>query len=54
MDRYGPRPLILIAIVMSSVGHMLLANVQSYFALLLIYLGVVSLSFRPASWTPQW
>jgi sugar phosphate permease len=46
MDRYGPRPLILIAIVMSGVGHMLLADVQSYFALLVIYLGVVSLSFQ--------
>src|SRR5262249_59471281 len=46
MDRYGPRPLILIAIVMSSVGHMLLSDVQSYFALLLIYMGVVSLSFQ--------
>src|SRR5881397_887503 len=46
MDRYGPRPLILIAIVMSGVGHMLLSDVRSYFALLLIYLGVVSLSFQ--------
>ena len=46
MDRYGPRPLILIAIIMSSVGHMLLSEVQSYFALLVIYLGVVSLSFQ--------
>jgi sugar phosphate permease len=46
MDRYGPRPLIIIAIVMSGVGHMLLSDVQSYYALLLIYLGVVSLSFQ--------
>src|SRR5512132_1144695 len=46
MDRYGPRPLILIAIIMSSAGHMLLSEVQSYFALLVIYLGVVSLSFQ--------
>ena len=46
MDRYGPRPLILIAIVMSGVGHMLLADVQSHYALLVIYLGVVSLSFQ--------
>ena len=46
MDRYGPRPLILMAIVMSGVGHMLLADVQSYYALLVIYLGVVSLSFQ--------
>jgi sugar phosphate permease len=46
IDRYGPRPLVIIAIVMSGVGHMLLADVQSYYALLLIYLGVVSLSFQ--------
>jgi sugar phosphate permease len=46
MDRYGPRPLIRIAIIMSSAGHMLLSEVQSYFALLVIYLGVVSLSFQ--------
>lgn len=46
MDRYGPRPLIIIAILMSGVGHMLLSDVQSYYALLLIYLGVVSLSFQ--------
>jgi sugar phosphate permease len=46
MDRYGPRPLILMAIVMTSLGHMLLSDVQSYFALLVIYLGVVSLSFQ--------
>ena len=46
MDRYGPRPLILLAIVMNGVGHMLLANVHSYFALVVIYMGVVSLSFQ--------
>jgi MFS family permease len=46
MDRFGPRPLILLAIVMNGVGHMLLSNVHSYFALLVIYLGVVSLSFQ--------
>jgi sugar phosphate permease len=46
MDRFGPRPLILMAIVMNGVGHMLLSNVHSYFALLLIYMGVVSLSFQ--------
>jgi len=46
MDRFGPRPVILMAIVMNGAGHMLLSNVQSYFALLLTYLGVVSLSFQ--------
>jgi sugar phosphate permease len=46
MDRFGPRPLIVMAIVMSGVGHMLLSNVHSYFALVVIYMGVVSLSFQ--------
>jgi MFS family permease len=46
MDRYGPRPIILMAIVMNGVGHMFLSNVHSYIALLVTYLGVVSLSFQ--------
>lgn len=46
MDRYGPRPLIIMAICMSGIGHMLLSNVHSYFALVVIYMGVVSLSFQ--------
>jgi sugar phosphate permease len=46
MDRFGPRPLIFMAIVMNGVGHMFLSNVHSYFALVLIYMGVVSLSFQ--------
>lgn len=29
MDRFGPRPLILMAIVMNGVGHMLLSGVHS-------------------------
>jgi sugar phosphate permease len=46
MDRFGPRPLIVMAILMSGVGHMVLSNVHSYFALVVIYMGVVSLSFQ--------
>ena len=46
IDRYGPRPLILMATVMTGVGHMLLSNVHSYLALVLIYMGVVSLSYQ--------
>ena len=46
MDRYGPRPLMLLAITMTSVGHMLLAGVHSYAALVVVYMGVVSLSFH--------
>ncbi len=46
MDRFGPRPLIIMAIMMSGIGHMLLSNVHSYFTLLLVYMGVVTLSFQ--------
>ena len=46
LDRFGPRPLIMMAITMTSIGHMLLSGVHSYIALLLVYTGVVSLSFH--------
>jgi MFS family permease len=46
LDRYGPRPLIITAIAMTGIGHMLLAGVDSYLMLLLVYMGVVSLSFN--------
>ena len=46
LDRFGPRPLIMMAIMMTSIGHMLLSGVHSYIALLLVYIGVVSLSFH--------
>ncbi len=46
MDRFGPRPLIITAIMMTTMGHMLLSNVHSYLALLLVYMGIVSLSFQ--------
>lgn len=46
MDRYGPRPLMIMALTMTGVGHMLLSGVTSYVMLLLVYMGVVSLSFH--------
>jgi MFS family permease len=46
MDRHGPRPLMILAIMMTGVGHMLLSGVSSYLSLLLVYMGVVSLSFH--------
>ncbi|HXG52943.1 MAG TPA: MFS transporter [candidate division Zixibacteria bacterium] len=45
IDRYGPRPLMLAGIALSGVGYMALAWVNSYAALLAVYLGVISLSF---------
>jgi MFS family permease len=46
LDRHGPRPLIVTAIIMTGIGHMLLAGVDSYVMLLIVYMGVVSLSFH--------
>jgi MFS family permease len=46
MDRHGPRPLMIMALVMTGIGHMLLSGVSSYVTLLIVYMGVVSLSFH--------
>jgi len=46
MDRFGPRPLMMMALTLTGIGHMLLSNVHSYFALVVVYMGVVSLSFH--------
>jgi len=45
IDRYGPRPMMLAGIMLSGIGYMLLATVHSYTAFLIVYLGVISLSF---------
>jgi sugar phosphate permease len=46
MDRHGPRPLMIMALAMTGIGHMLLSGVNSYLMLLIVYMGVVSLSFH--------
>ncbi|MGZ8425964.1 MAG: MFS transporter [Candidatus Binatia bacterium] len=45
IDRYGPRPMMLAGIILSGLGYMLLATVDSYAAFLIVYLGVISLAF---------
>jgi sugar phosphate permease len=45
IDRFGPRPVMLTAVIMSGVGYILFAGVNSYFTFLLVYMGIVSLSF---------
>lgn len=45
IDRLGPRPMMLAGVLLSGLGYMLLAGVNSYYALLIVYLGVISLSF---------
>jgi sugar phosphate permease len=45
IDRFGPRPIMLAGVILSGVGYMLLAGVESYYGLVAVYLGVISLSF---------
>ena len=45
IDRFGPRPMMLAGVILSGLGYMLLAGVESYAGLLAVYLGVISLSF---------
>jgi MFS family permease len=46
IDRYGPRPVIAIAVLLAGIGYMMLADVYSYTALLIVYMGVISLSYQ--------
>jgi len=46
IDRYGPRPVITIATLLAGVGYLLLAGVHSYAALLIVYMGIISLSYQ--------
>jgi len=45
IDRIGPRPMILAGVILSGIGYMLLATIESYYGFLVVYLGVISLSF---------
>ena len=47
IDRFGPRPMLLLATIMCGVGYILLAWVDGYTAFLIVYLGIISLSFTP-------
>jgi len=44
LDRYGPRPVMLVAVVLMGLGYLLLATVNSYASFLVIYLGIISLA----------
>ncbi|HEX9786893.1 MAG TPA: MFS transporter [Candidatus Binatia bacterium] len=45
IDRFGPRPMMLAGVILSGLGYLLLAGVESYAGFLAVYLGVISLSF---------
>ena len=42
--RYGPRPVMLTAVLLMGVGYLLLATVDSYAMFLVVYLGMISLA----------
>ncbi len=45
IDRFGPRPIMMAAVLLTGLGYVLLYWVESYWTLLILYLGVVSLAF---------
>ncbi|HVO95702.1 MAG TPA: MFS transporter, partial [Terriglobales bacterium] len=60
IDRHGPRPVILAAMLFTGLGYMALSSVHSFAALLIVYMGLISLSYQagvmdatmsiPANW----
>lgn len=44
LDRYGPRPVMLAAVLLMGSGYLILSTVNSYAAFLIVYLGVISLA----------
>ena len=45
IDRFGPRPIIVVAAFLAGVGYILLSWVTSYAGFMIIYLAVISLAF---------
>lgn len=45
VDRFGPRPVIMVAALLAGIGYILLSWVNSYASFLAVYLGVISLAF---------
>jgi MFS family permease len=44
LDRYGPKPIMLAAVLLMGVGYLLLSQVNGYLTFLIVYLGVISLA----------
>ena len=45
IDRFGPKPVILTAALLCGVGYVLFSFVDSYASFLIVYVGVISLTF---------
>jgi MFS family permease len=44
LDRYGPKPIMIAAVLLMGLGYLLLSTVDSYTSFLVVYLGVISLA----------
>ena len=44
LERYGPKPIMIAAVLLMGVGYLLLSQVDSYATFLIVYLGVISLA----------
>jgi MFS transporter, OFA family, oxalate/formate antiporter len=44
LDRYGPRPIMLAAVLLMGAGYLLLSQVNSYIGFLIVYTGLISLT----------
>jgi MFS family permease len=44
LDRYGPKPIMVAAVLLMGSGYLLLSQVNSYATFLIVYLGVISLA----------
>ena len=44
IDRHGPKPIILVAVLLMGFGYLLLSTVDSYAMFLIVYLGMISLA----------
>jgi sugar phosphate permease len=45
VDRYGPKPMMIAASLLAGIGYILFSWVDSYTTFLIVYLGVISISF---------
>ena len=44
LNRYGPKPIMIAAVLLMGIGYLLLSQINSYTTFLIIYLGVISLA----------
>ncbi|MBI2873289.1 MAG: MFS transporter [Chloroflexi bacterium] len=46
IDRFGPRAMVMVGVVVMGVGYVLLSRVNGFVAFLLVYLGLISIAFN--------